>query len=249
MRLCLLYFPENPVYENPVYEVEWRASNNFCSGPGAYWKYQECETLKNVLNVALLEHYKWSGFITTENSSVPVTGDKTKHSLFLVCCGAGTGKSRLLDEFHKSCCDVTTSEPGLHKKLKDAFVFKVDMENGTSSSDSFKRSLHYITSRMYWQIIVPKKSWEEMSSADFPHLTFSEIFEKLAICKAMNKRDLTIIIEIDGLHKLEHTKGSKSSTYYSTLSLLPPILSAYLALTCSHRLLLSFFSIEKRKCF
>jgi len=168
--------------------------------------------MKTRLKVSLLKHYEWSGF--------PRVGDKTTHPLWLICCGAGTGKSRLLDEFHRLCCDVTTPEVDLHNRLKQAFVFKVDFENGTAGSDRFRRPMHYITSRMYWQVISPRVDWEVVSSSDFHHLTFTEIVEQLAISEAMVPKDMTIMVLVDGLHKLEHSKGSKSSIFYNVLNTL-----------------------------
>ena len=137
----------------PDYKIKWQESQMFCQGRGSSWEFQESVSMKNKLKDALLELYEASGF-PAHRKSTSTFGDKTMHPMFMACSGAGTGKSRLLDEFKRLCCDVTASvDESLHNKLKQSFVFKVDMENGTTGSDSFKSSMHYITSRMYHQVI------------------------------------------------------------------------------------------------
>ena len=81
--------------------------------------------MKKDLEEHLLQHLKASALVDSGDSKL---GDKTRHPLFVTCSGAGTGKSRLLDEFHKLCCDVMSED--LSTILKESYVFKVDLSNG-----------------------------------------------------------------------------------------------------------------------
>jgi hypothetical protein len=59
--------------------------------------------------------------------------DKTHFPLYLFLAGVGSGKSRHASEFYKSAVECINDEDyELQKRLKDAWVFHVSMENGTS---------------------------------------------------------------------------------------------------------------------
>ena len=66
----------------------------------------------------------------------------------MVCSGAGTGKSRLLDEFQQLAINVTADNEELNAKLNQSYELKVDLENGTSAG-RFHTAQHYVTSRIY----------------------------------------------------------------------------------------------------
>ena len=136
----------------------------------------------------------------------------------MICSGAGTGKSRLLDEFQRLCVDVMLPiDQRLGNIIKEAYVFKVDLANGTSAG-RFDDPMHYITSRMYHQIIDPPLDWDSMSTAGFPHITFGNLVSKLSQSELKDIKNMSIMILVDGLHKLEHVSGSRTSILYGALS-------------------------------
>jgi ABC-type lipoprotein export system ATPase subunit len=49
--------------------------------------------------------------------------DKSQHPIFMICSGAGTGKSRLLDEFGALASKMTSDDPILNEKIKNSYVF------------------------------------------------------------------------------------------------------------------------------
>jgi hypothetical protein len=88
---------------------------------GLEWNYQPRSTLHQILREGLVlshGHYR-------EGSK-----DKIYFPFYLFLAGVGPGKSRHASEFHKTA--VESLNDVLQKKLKDAWVFHVCIENGTS---------------------------------------------------------------------------------------------------------------------
>lgn len=110
---------------------------------GAAWTYQAASTLVQSLTKPLVKHCgHWQEKVA----------DKQNNPLFLVCSGAGTGKSRFLDELQRLTIDATADNKELQAKLRGAFVFKVTFENGTSTDD-FDNPEFAIGTRMLWQMV------------------------------------------------------------------------------------------------
>ncbi|KAF0703896.1 Aste57867_7477 [Aphanomyces stellatus] len=127
----------------------WIEPKNLCNGKGMRWKYQFDETLVGKLTTPLVEHYNaWeSGYM-----------DKTRNPLFMVLSGCGTGKSRMLDEMKelfKLAANRATGEhkSELQKRLSEAYVFKVNFENGTFYKNDFDEVHHEVSVRMLYQLV------------------------------------------------------------------------------------------------
>ncbi|KAF0712464.1 Aste57867_4825 [Aphanomyces stellatus] len=127
----------------------WIEPKNLCNGKGMRWKYQFDETLVGKLTTPLVEHYNaWeSGYM-----------DKTRNPLFMVLSGCGTGKSRMLDEMKelfKLAANRATGEhkSELQKRLSEAYVFKVNFENGTFYKNDFDEVHHEVSVRMLYQLL------------------------------------------------------------------------------------------------
>lgn len=191
----------------PEYTVKWKTPTKmFCSGKGSKWAYQESESILDSLNTELQVHY---------HASFTHSGGKTLHPLFMVCSGAGTGKSRLLDNF-KDLAVKATSNIELKEKLKKSYVIKIDLENGTSAGN-FSQPQHYLSSRFYHQIIHPSVSWLDMNSSEFPHMSIPQLIEKLADAEGIYVQNMVLIILVDGLQKLPHVPLSRETVLYQVL--------------------------------
>ncbi|KAF0685737.1 Aste57867_22416 [Aphanomyces stellatus] len=123
----------------------WIEPKNLCNGNGMRWKYQFDETLVGKLTAPLVEHYNaWeSGYM-----------DKTRNPLFMVLSGCGTGKSRMLDEMKELFkLAAFRTQHDLQKRICDAYVFKVNFENGTSYKADFEESEYEVSVRMLYQLV------------------------------------------------------------------------------------------------
>ena len=121
--------------------------------------------------------------------------DKSTHPLFLICSGAGTGKSRLLDQFKELAVKVSGQNPTLKEKLENLYGFKIDLENGTSSG-TFDQPFQYVSSRMVHQISYPPILWETLIGGGFKHPTIISILERLAVSEDKCIEDMAYLVLI-----------------------------------------------------
>ena len=126
------------------------------------WSYQGDTKIDSTILEHMTDHFHaWAQGKT----------DKTLHAVFFSVCrcvewrccffnvthgykvaGPGTGKSRLLDEFHGICKRVSESNPELNSRFtKNCFVFKLSFENGSPMSSGLSGS-QQIGVRMMYQL-------------------------------------------------------------------------------------------------
>ncbi|CAG8848715.1 17782_t:CDS:2, partial [Gigaspora margarita] len=113
-------FPEGLPYIKP---------KSLVTSSGLKWQYQLDPHLKTILQEETEKHHYH--FCNGEN-------DKINRPTYLFFSGAGTGKSRNASEFHKTLikCLNYSKDLELKKKIQNAWVFNISLENGTGLSRS-----------------------------------------------------------------------------------------------------------------
>ncbi|KAN0070583.1 hypothetical protein V8E54_011452 [Elaphomyces granulatus] len=162
---------------------------------GARWVYQQHEEMEELVRPALIEHFE----AYTKNSM-----DKTNTPIYFFLGGAGVGKSRNAMEFPKtliSCCDQSSA---LRRRLENAKVFLVSLENGTGITleEKAKDPLRVIGTRMLLQLL-PTEKYHDVDQVleDFDPPTPIEVLQLVA--RGENEdfhAEFTGIIVVDGVH-------------------------------------------------
>jgi hypothetical protein len=114
---------------------------------GYQWNYQPPKDLHATIMPHLDDHFKL--YLARDLA-------KGKAPSYLFLSGAGTGKSRNANEFHRTLieCSRKLKNKELEQRLKGAKVFHVDLENGSSvRSDERQNPLGAIGSRMLFQVL------------------------------------------------------------------------------------------------
>ncbi|KAF1331942.1 hypothetical protein FI667_g3958, partial [Globisporangium splendens] len=134
----------------------WRAPRPFLSPAGANWDFQNPLDL-DAVSKAIKRHFDaWKRGAT----------DQESRPLFVCVDGAGTGKSRLLNEFPAVVQRLNFSgrgdakgggrrsgdKPEMRTLLQNAFTFKVTFTNMTTSQADFADPSHAIGARMLFQL-------------------------------------------------------------------------------------------------
>lgn len=123
--------------------MQWRKPcDKFCDTNGCAWKYQTTDELESNIGRFLLGHY---------TASQKFSKDKQAHPIFLMFSGAGTGKSRFLDEFPEIAARACKNNLVLQGKIENAYIFHVGFENGTRMQ-SVSSDANHIGCRMYYQL-------------------------------------------------------------------------------------------------
>jgi hypothetical protein len=179
---------------------------------GANWEYQPDPTLKEILQKEIREHYE---------SFLQGKRDKSNIPLYLFLSGAGTGKSRNASEFHQTAisCLSTSKDKDLLARIKDAYVFHVSYENGTSlrpNEDPFMA----IGSRMLFQLLREEMVFDEVRSRYEPPHPLS-VLSLVAKYRNRDLKDITVILIVDSMQQLMLSidDGLKEdSVFYHTMT-------------------------------
>jgi hypothetical protein len=199
-----------------VYEPPDSTSHLLVMTSGVNWTYQmpPPEELE-VISSAMQMH-----FSSWRNKNK----DKLLHSLFLALSGPGTGKSRMLQEFPLilrtalSQKNEKSNENAkvVFEKLQGAYVFNVGFENGTTYGGELLRNAdEEIGTRMRFQM-TSKIGWDQFC-LQYP-CTIGDAIRDLAKCTGKKEEDLTVIICVDGVQKLQKAETSKFNQCFATLS-------------------------------
>ena len=186
-------------------KYQWKTPSNVCQTTGSKWEYQSSDHLDEQIRSALEYH-----FTATKSG---ITG-KSEHPLLLAFSGAGTGKSRLIDEFPKLAVKATINNVELNVKLKDAYVFKVNLENGTAAG-VFTWPAHHIGSRMLHQMSC--MDWSEFLETNDANINPERVLEILGKVEGKKLEDMTVMILVDGLQNLSHEAQSSKSDFSQVL--------------------------------
>ncbi|CAG8799103.1 24262_t:CDS:2, partial [Racocetra persica] len=183
------------------------------STSGADWEYHPHPSLKHILRSELKQHYEnfCSGCF-----------DKMLLPLYLFLSGIGTRKSRNASEFHQTAisCLSAQEDRELLTKIKEAWVFLVSYENGTSLRDDETSAYRAVGTRMLHQLLRDKMSFDNIIQKYDPPTPLSVV----SLVAKYHNRDLkkiTVILVVDGMQQLMNNKddGLKSdSWFYMALS-------------------------------
>ncbi len=185
----------------------WQEGKRLVRTTGSEFPYQPPEGIVELLAEQLQDHY---------NNYKRFSTDKKDHPLFLVLSGAGTGKSRFLDEFHALClAAVQNSSSDLEDRIQNAFVFKISYENGHSGDNAFVDGAQSLGTRMLYQL--SDQAWDQKKGQPFVKMTPPQVMRLVAKLRGKKLSDLTFILLVDGMQELPHEALDKDTKFYSVL--------------------------------
>ncbi|KAF9328712.1 hypothetical protein BG006_008144 [Podila minutissima] len=179
---------------------------------GLDWTYQPDPNLYDTLRQAIKGHYSAFFHGRRDKSTIP---------LYLFLCGAGTGKSRNAQEFHQSAtaCLIEDEDRELRKRIEDAWVFHVSLENGVSLLENEVSPIEAIGCRMLLQLLPDKRLRNVMQ--DYKELHPMNVLDLVAKGTGQHLRDATVILVVDGLQSFmtDPKDGhDKDSAFYRALT-------------------------------
>jgi hypothetical protein len=184
----------------------WRDPFPLLQTEGSKWEYQTDPGFSGILRDAIQMHYdSWRQGIK----------DKQCHPLFLCLSGPGTGKSRLLNEFPRLVKESVSERDDLKILFDNALCFNVSFENGTLTNPSRFDPSTLIGTRMMYQLQDDLK-WDQFC-VEYS-FTISTALAKTAELTKRDLKNMCVILCVDGMQKLEHELGSKSSQFYNAIS-------------------------------
>ncbi|KAF9310054.1 hypothetical protein BG003_008980 [Podila horticola] len=180
---------------------------------GVNWTYQPHPELFTALRPAIKDHYDDFKGDRRHKSTMP---------LYLFLSGAGTGKSRNAQEFHRSVLDCLTEEddPDLRDGIRKAWVFHVTLENGISPSvTELEDPIRAIGSRMLLQLLPGKELHDILDDYKEPHPI--QVLSLVARGFNQDLKSATVILVVDGLQSFitgPEDGHNKDSAFYRALT-------------------------------
>ena len=178
--------------------LQWRQPKPLIRTDGLCFTYQPPEGIFPILSEKIQGHFEQYQEGNT---------DKGNRPLFLVLSGAGTGKSRFLDEFQSLCVKaLEETSPKLSEKIKNSYVFKVNFENGVSV-DAFSDGSNSIGSRMLFQL--SDEHWDTFRQKGAAMISPFAVLSKLAEIEKKQLSDLTVLLLVDGMQEIYRESKEK----------------------------------------
>ncbi|RUS29163.1 hypothetical protein BC938DRAFT_480973 [Jimgerdemannia flammicorona] len=178
---------------------------------GLTWEYQAGPALLQTLQTGIRDHYK-----SYRSGNI----DKITMPLYLFLSGAGTGKSRNASEFHRTVVECLGDEDEeLKNKFRNAWVFHVSLENGSTLRDDETSAFRAVGNRMLLQLLPEKALDQIVTSYEAPDPM--EVLRLVAKHEKQELKDATIIVVVDGMQNLmtSYEDGlNAESRFYKTLS-------------------------------
>ncbi|KAI8598234.1 hypothetical protein EDD21DRAFT_193182 [Dissophora ornata] len=177
---------------------------------GTNWVYQPDPTLYEMLRKEIRDHYR---------NYINGAQDKTTMPLYLFLCGAGTGKSRNAQEFHRSAhlC-LSDDDNELRHRIENAWVFHVSLENGISPRPE-EVPFKAIGNRMLLQLLPDKELVDIIRDYEFPEPM--DVLRLLARNTGQDLKSATVILVVDGLQSFMRDPNDgqdKNSAFYEALT-------------------------------
>ncbi|KAF8446749.1 hypothetical protein BGX38DRAFT_1193059, partial [Terfezia claveryi] len=181
----------------------YRAPKDLLSTSGVQWDYQGSMVAK-VLGPAVTTHYNYYKQGLIDKQTIP---------LYIILAGAGMGKSRHANEFHRtvySSLDSDLANPAsqvLAGRLKNAWVFHVSFENGTAIQPQERQNpASAIAARMILQLLdgdMGQLSMHDIYARYSPGSLYPEtILKLLSRHYSSQQTTTTLILVVDGMHNL-----------------------------------------------
>ncbi|KAF9095501.1 hypothetical protein BGX27_001265 [Mortierella sp. AM989] len=205
----------NRPYQKPFPKMDlglpYRAPEPLLRTTGLNWMYQPDPELYGSLQREIKAHHH--DFFSGQR-------DKSTIPMYLFLCGAGTGKSRNAQEFHRSAVYCLAEEDReLRNKIEHAWVFHISLENGTSPLSKEVDPIEAIGKRMLLQLLPNKRLRDVMTAYQEVHPM--EVLELVAKGVNQDLRSATIILVVDGLQSflMDPNDGqNKDSVFYKALT-------------------------------
>ncbi|KAF9904571.1 hypothetical protein EC991_002560 [Linnemannia zychae] len=178
---------------------------------GFNWTYQPDSNLHNTLRPAIRAHY---------NDFYHGLRDKSTIPLYLFLSGAGTGKSRNAQEFHRSAVScLTENDQELRERMEQAWVFHVSLENGTSPLIQELDPIEAVGNRMLLQLL-PNKCLNDVVGT-YENVLPMHVLKLIATRTGQDLKSATVILVVDGLQSFMSNPNDgldKESAFYRALT-------------------------------
>ncbi|RPB20267.1 hypothetical protein L211DRAFT_870799 [Terfezia boudieri ATCC MYA-4762] len=175
--------------------LPYRAPKDLLSTSGAQWDYQG-SMVARVLGPAVTAHYNYYKQGLIDKQTIP---------LYIILAGAGMGKSRHANEFHRTVCSsLDLADPAskeLSGRLKNAWVFHVNLENDTAiKSGERQNPAGAIAARMILQLLDGDMDESSIYARYSPGSLNPKTVLKLLARHHSSQQTTTLILVVDGMH-------------------------------------------------
>ncbi|EGZ28983.1 hypothetical protein PHYSODRAFT_469680, partial [Phytophthora sojae] len=231
--------------------LKWKEPERLCRSTRRNWPYQGASEIAKKLKRSLVNNYKaWK-----ENNH-----DGHCRALNVILSGAGTGKSRMLDNMKSLLCGAAklSKDEDLMARMESAYVFRITFADGPEQDSQLIDDIYGdldISYRMIYQLYKHKRevAWPLFVSklkGVYSKTVFfiEEVLVLLAKLEQIDKlQDMTVLLCVDGLDRLHHDGIKQSSKYLRVMNAIISFLNAskaFVVCACASRLASPFHEVQ-----